>query len=154
MLWGMDDELSEDGDVELSRSLGCSLAILYEAAGRGWSALPEPQADADMRLTERSWYVCGEPIQAMIGVTGPDEPIFVARPQGVWRSWMLSIEPDGPHEVAETVTDLPVLLAQVAASRRRSFRWCRYCRNLTPSEHRTERDVCSDCATVVQGAVF
>lgn len=140
------------GDRELATDLGWDLTALYERAGRGWSRLTSD--DTGLPLSDRNWYVAGEPPQVMLGVAKGPEPVVVARPRGVWTSWRLALEPEQPHRPAHVPEELSGLLAEVATSRRRSFRWCRYCRSLAAPEHRTEPDVCSGCAQIVQGVVF
>lgn len=153
----MTEEDLQAGDRRLAADLGWTLDRLYEVAGSGWEPAPPPREDNDDAGEDRRrWYIAGDPPQVMLGVSQeePDE-VLVARPLGNWGSWTLSFEPEAPVAVdAHDPGQLAARLAQVATSRRRSFRWCRYCRTQCAPEHRTEADVCSGCASVVQGVVF
>ena len=144
------------GDRQLANDLGWPLQRLCEVVGTGWEPVAPADNDGYVDLDQPQWYVAGEPAQVMLGVSRePAGQVLVARPSGVWRSWMLTYEPQLPTSIyLGDVAALQSRLAEVATSRRRSFRWCRYCRTPAAPEHRTEVDVCSGCATDVQGVVF
>lgn len=120
-------------------------------AGRGWQPVDLAE-DADDEGVERRWYVAGEPPQVLLGVDRAGEPLLVARPRVTWESWRPLLRPDAPHRL-DWLGDVAGVLRSVSLARRRTFRWCRYCRTLAAPEHRHEPDICSSCAEVVLGVV-
>jgi hypothetical protein len=45
------------------------------------------------------------------------------------------------------------LVEKLLQSRRRTFRYCRYCRRVTPPEERLAEHVCFGCGSTWQGVV-
>ena len=91
----------------------------------------------------------------MLGLRGGE--VLVARPVGEWLhgSHGLTHLPGVVAVVdAQHLTALGEQVSTVVASRRRSFRMCRYCRDLVPPEHRFAHDVCHGCATRWSGVVY
>ena len=46
------------------------------------------------------------------------------------------------------------VIAEALRRRRAQFRYCRYCRRLTPPEERLESDVCYGCGSDWRGVVY
>jgi hypothetical protein len=144
----------EAGDAELAAFLGVEEARLVEVLGAGWrreTALPEGSRE--------TWFVAGEPAQVAVGFDGTT--FLLARPVGRWVEWA---QPDwhfdsrhpfrredlhGPVELLREVAD------EIAARRRRSFRWCRTCRRLeAPEWFMPAYGICMNCAEAHHGIRF
>ncbi len=143
----MSEDDHEAGDRLLAHDLDLSLERVYELVGRGWELADLGEREAE-DLDPPRWYVAGEPPQVMLGVAQGQTAILVARPRVSWEHWRPTLQPEQLQRLA-SLEDLAPALARVAASRRRTFRWCRYCRTLAAPEDRYESNVCSSCAEVV-----
>lgn len=156
----------DDRTDELADRLGREPRELADALGTHWRRLDLAPDDVETvhgwvtdddprrrelahALDERTdWYLAGDPPLAMLGLRGADA--VVARPVGEWLrgSHGLAYLPGVVAVVdARHLTALGEQVEQVVASRRRSLRMCRYCRDLVPPEHRYAADVCHGCAS-------
>ena len=149
--------------------LGWEAGDLAEVIGAGWrrsERAPAHDYDADpsggldpddlVPHDVTPWHVAGEPAQLMVRVFG--HGVFLARPEGVWTHGTHGLEhqPGGEVYVPEhQLADRGREVARgIEASRRRSFRWCRYCRRPQAPETRFAPDVCHGCASSWHGVVF
>jgi hypothetical protein len=146
----------------LAMTLRLSLEDFVETFGAGWQALPNGRSDLDaepdeMQDTFGPWWVAGEPVQ--LAMRPRVDGVELGLPVGEW---------NGPHTLRWRVRDRrvicgtgPQLLDDAAVAvkdilrrRRSTFRYCRYCRQLTPSEGRLSADVCYSCGTEWQGVIY
>ena len=152
------DGLLDDGPLddvaELAGLLRVSQEQLVQMLGAGWrreTALPVDSSE--------QWFVSGEPPQVAVGYDGF---VFVlARPAPRWNGpAQLEWHFDDNHRfAAEDLLHDSESLAQVAEdiarSRRRSFRWCRTCREVNAPEWFLRGDgICMGCAAAHDHMVF
>ena len=97
------------------------------------------------------WFVSGDPAQLAVGVEATF--LTLAEPRCVQGSdRFVSLAEEGQRLFSQDdLLVLPDLVAEaaegIAARRRRSFRWCRTCRQVQPPEWIFgRRGVCGDCA--------
>ena len=154
---------SSSSHEELATAFSLDVREFVELFGAGWRESSEPPHghDADpaggMPSLFRPWYMAGNPPQIML--RPHDQAFDLAVPDGRWTQGThgLAYEPGSTRTVSFSEWDRSQTVAMIAGllkKRRSTFRYCRYCRNLTPPELRTERDVCMGCAGVWQGVVF
>ena len=131
---------------------------VLRALGAGWEPVELAVGEwPATRWAGARWFVTGEPIQVLAGVSG--HSMVLARP---------ILRGDGPSPVTAHATDereftrddvlfQPGLLAdtveEIARRSRRSFRWCRTCRTLSRPEHMHDRTECMGCAAEYRGVV-
>jgi hypothetical protein len=143
----------------LAEALGVAEDDVLRALGGGWQPIElQPGEWPVTRWTRASWFIAGEPLQVLAGVSGPS--LILARPVLRW---------DGPGTVTAHATDerefarddvlfQPELLAgaveEIARRSRRSFRWCRTCRTLSRAESMHDRAECMGCAADVGRVVY
>ena len=152
------DELSADGPVdhgtELADLVHVSHEHLVQVLGANWrreTALPDSNTE--------QWFVSGEPPQVAVGYNGF---VFVlARPTPRWNGpAQLELHFDGDHRfAAEYLLHDSQALAEkaedIARGRRRSFRWCRTCREVNAPEWFLRSDgICMGCAAAHHHVVF
>jgi hypothetical protein len=119
-----------------------------------WDAVP---AGGDEGLSG-PWYLAGEPPQLMVRGLG-DDAYELGYPKGVWAG--------GTHALTYRAVDRrslarfdfvrahPDLVIKDLLRRRRSqFRYCKYCRTLTPPEFLMDGVKCMSCAGTYHGVVF
>ena len=140
----------------LAEATGLSLHDFREVFGDGWFLLEEQGTDYDGDPTGSGWvfgpwYAAGSPVQLMLrpleqgrvelGVPSP-------RGRGAMVFWAVSdrVELAGGPSLLESA---PGVVTDLLRRRRSTFRYCRYCRSLTPPEGRVAADVCAACAGVV-----
>lgn len=101
------------------------------------------------------WHIAGDPPQLMVRVF--HHGVFIAAPHGVW-SGVAELEYQPRDQVYVGADDLPTrgteVVKSLLTSRRRSFRYCRYCLRSTPPEERVADDTCNGCASRHEGIVF
>ncbi|QVT81448.1 hypothetical protein ENKNEFLB_03858 [Nocardioides aquaticus] len=154
---------------ELAARLGWETRDLADVIGAGWrrsEATPDHDFDLDpsggldpddlLPLDVTPWHVAGDPAQLMARVFA--HGVFLASPEGVWAGGTHGLEhrPGPPVYVpAHELSDRgPEVVRGIVAGRRRSFRWCRYCRSPQAPETRWEPDVCHGCASSWLGVVY
>jgi hypothetical protein len=128
--WGRSGDPTAD-EQELTRLLGVEFSDVVRALGAGWRRESPPDEREHVQ-----WFVSGEPAQVAIGVAGPR--FVLARPLTRWAQ-RLELQPADRREFgradllfcADVVAEA---VEAVAARRRRSFRWCRTCRQVQPPE--------------------
>lgn len=138
---------------ELAGQLGVDVGSFVEIFGAGWSALP---ADLDTGgLDESRWFVAGAPAQLMLSVG--DDIVRLARPRGRWEGVAgLRLEPHDERTLPRFLGDPDEARRQVKdllQRRRASFRYCRYCLELTPPEY-WHSGACMSCASQWQGVLY
>jgi len=146
----------------LALTLGLPLADFVDVFGAGWSPLPDDGSnrDADPEgwgSADGHWYVSGEPYQ--LALRAQDGRVELGVPVGrfagshelQWEAHdRATVDGLGP----ELLEAAPPLVAALLKRRRARFRYCRYCRGLTPPEGRFEADVCYGCASTWRGVIF
>ena len=152
-------EQTDERDDTVTRTLAEQLDLpvqeFIEVFGAGWQALPNAEHDFDALVGP--WFIAGDPFQLMLRIRPDLEAVDVARPKGilaghslVWRP-----SPDGntiPLGSRLLETAGPIVNA-ILKRRRQSFRYCRYCRQITAPENRIDADLCQGCASTWQGVV-
>lgn len=149
-------EPRDDATTELAATLGLEPAEFARLFGTGWSALPtddmghdfdmDPSGGLGMDVTP--WHIAGDPPVLMLRAFS--HGVFLARPEAYWRH--------GTHGLAYRERDMAYLsrkdvgIDRVEAvvrpllhRRRRTMRYCSYCRNQTPPEELVG-DACPGCA--------
>lgn len=150
-----DDETDRPDDTErLATRLGLPPLEFADVFGAHWHENPGPvhhDYDSDPSGGEgwpvTPWHVSGEPPQLMCRVF--EGRLFLARPEGVWSGGTHGLvhQPrDEVHLHVEQLDEARVVVRRLLAARRRSFRYCRYCRRPTPPELRLAEDVCMGCS--------
>ncbi|WP_435771420.1 hypothetical protein [Nocardioides sp. SYSU DS0651] len=151
-----------DESEHLADVLGISTAEFVELFGAMWRRSPtEPWHDYDSDPSggedclTTPWHIAGDPVQLMLRVF--HHGVFIGLPTAVRR---------GVHEldyhareqqylrVDELEQLAPAVVKRVLTARRRSFRYCRYCREATAPEHRFSDDTCQGCASTWHGVVY
>ncbi len=152
------DAAEEPWDTVLAEEAAMAPADFSRWFGAGWRAAPlTGLLPWSPDRTTTPWCLSGAPVQLML--RAGQGIVEVAIPAGVWEHgthglvWL-------PHEI-ETVdvraADEEVVVAAVTRllrRRRAGFRYCRYCRDLTPPEQRFEPDVCMACASRWLGVAY
>jgi hypothetical protein len=142
----------------LAEALGVPEDDVLRALGGGWEPFDLEVGEwPATRWAGARWFVTGEPLQALAGVSGAS--LVLARPVLRW---------DGPDRGTAHATDereftrddvlfQPGLLAdtveEIARRSRRSFLWCRTCHTLNRPEHMHDRAECTGCAAGYRGVV-
>jgi hypothetical protein len=151
---GLPDGRPVDNDAELAGLLHVSQNQLVQVLGAGWrreTAVPAGQTE--------QWFVSGEPPQVAVGYDGF---VFVlARPDPRWNGPAhLEWHFDGDHRFAaeDLLHDSQALAEkaeEIARGRRRSFRWCRTCREVSAPECFLGGEcICMGCAAAHHHMVF
>ncbi len=146
----------------LAEALGLPLDDFVEAFGAGWQLLPDQGHDFDSDPSGKGnilgdWYVAGEPFQ--VTLRPQFESVEVGTPVGRWSATFgVSWESQDRRTIYGTGFQLldvaPLVIAEMLKRRRAKFRYCRYCRRLTPPEERLSVDVCYGCGTAWQGVIY
>ena len=144
---------------ELAHALGVPEDDVLRALGGGWEPF-ELQAGEwpATRWAGARWFVTGEPIQVLAGVTG--SALVLARPVLRWEgAWPVTAHATDEREFTrDDVLFQPGLLAEtveeIARRSRKSFRWCRTCRTLNRPEHMHDKTECMGCAAEYRSAVY
>jgi hypothetical protein len=147
LAWGSESDPTAD-EAELSSLLGVTYLDVVRALGAGW------QREAGSHGQDGvAWFVSGVPAQLAIGVQGPW--FVLARPLPEWGARRPGpLMADGPRFTREDLLDDPQGLAwvaeDIASRRRRSFRWCRVCRQATaPESFMGSQSACERCVGLV-----
>lgn len=124
--WGSDDDPTAD-EQALADMLALPFPDVVGILGTGWRR-------ADIGGGGVEWFVSGEPAQLAAGIDGP--LLLLAPPPTGW-----SAQPSPDLTQVFSGGDLlfvPWVVAEAAEAiafrRRRSFRWCRRCREVQPPE--------------------
>ncbi len=146
----------------LADMLSLALDDFADAFGAGWQLLPTQghNFDADpsgMGNIFGDWYVAGEPFQ--ITLRPRDSGVELGIPVGQWVGahgiFWESKDRRTVHGTGPQVLDAaPLVIAEILKRRRAKFRYCRYCRRLTPPEERLSADVCYGCGTEWRGIIY
>ncbi|RBY91054.1 hypothetical protein [Blastococcus sp. TF02A-30] len=128
--WGREEEPTAD-EQELADLLGVRHLDVVRALGAGWRRESVPDETG-----HRQWFLSGAPAQVALGVEGPW--FVLARPLTRWAE-PLQLQPaDRQPFTRDDLLYLPEVVAEaadeIAARRRRSFRWCRTCRRVQSPE--------------------
>ncbi|SNR31239.1 hypothetical protein [Blastococcus mobilis] len=109
--------------------------------------------------THERWFVAGHPPQLALGFDGVD--VLLARPIGCWDGvWPLRWHFDSQHrfrpeDLLIRSDELVEAADQIVRRRRRSFRWCRTCRELVaPESFVRDEGFCMGCASAHHQVVF
>ena len=151
---GLSDGGPLDDGAELAALLRVSQEQLVQVLGAGWrrqTVLPDGSME--------QWFVSGEPPQVAVGYDGF---VFVlAQPAPPWNGpAQLEWHFDGDHRFAaeDLLHDSQALAEkaeEIARGRRRSFRWCRTCREVNAPEWFLRGDgICMGCAATYHHMVF
>jgi len=148
-----DDLADELSDEAVARLLGVAVGDLVPVLGGRWRRASKPSEP------EEEWYVTGEPAQVALGSVGPAlSMVVLARPVVRWAGHQPEWTFEDPHPVdPQDLHRDPGAVRRVAddiAARRRSFRWCPTCRDLTAPEHMSSGGYCMGCAAAYHGVVF
>jgi hypothetical protein len=149
-------------DEHLAASFGASVQDFVEVFGGGWRRLDDGfhDFDADPTGGEESWagpwHVSGEPPQLMLRLVD-DRSYELALVRGQWLGHRLVLRPH--EEQFMRLEDwrtgpVAIVIEALLKRRRRSFRYCRCCRSLTPPEFLFDKDACMGCAVTYFGVVF
>ena len=123
-----------------------------------WNADEDPDG-AFVGGPSTPWHLGGHGVQLMLRAF--NHGVFVAEPKGTWIGHELHYRPGQqfylsalalrgqPMKGEPSCDDVTALVVK----RRRSFRRCHYCWDLTPPEHRGS-DACMGCMTRHLGVVF
>lgn len=142
----------------LADHVGLTVEEFIELFGLEWVANPNPSTRSGDDLVENDplgWFTQGDPVQIMMRAA--HEGLELARPHGRWEtSYQLAIVPDDVVRVGlvDGWTDRAEHHVSAILRRRRStFRYCRYCRNITPPEQRDGRDYCYPCSETIRSVI-
>ena len=144
LAWGHEGDPTAD-ESELAGLLGVRFADVVPALGTGWR-----RESAAGERDPVHWFVSGEPAQVAVGVEGPW--FVLARPLTRWGE-RLELHPADRRQFGRAdLLHLPDVVAEaveeIAARRRRSFRWCRACRRVhAPEWFVGTARVCRQCAS-------
>ncbi|MBM9459497.1 hypothetical protein JK386_06250 [Nocardioides sp. zg-536] len=145
---------------ELAAIIGLEIEEFAELFGAGWR-VEEPgpwhDYDADPSGGEgcpaTPWHVAGDPAQLMIRVFA--HGVFLASPHGRSIDHRVAYRPERQQYVAAyELEQAREVVKRLHTSRRRTFRYCRYCRVHTAPEGRFDHDVCYGCATTWFGIIY
>ena len=140
----------DDADDDLAHLLGVPRQALVEVLGAAWRTEAGP---------DEEWFVQGRPAQVAVLRVGRE--FFLARPAPQWYGvadlvWQFedhrAFDPldllDHPGELRQASND-------IAARRRRTFRWCSTCREQhAPETFLRDEGYCMNCAAEHHGYVF
>jgi len=151
-------------DADLAAWFGVGLREFVEVFGCGWRSLADQSHDWDAGPTggddgpSGPWYLAGEPPQLMFRRLD-DDAYELGYPKGVWAG--------GTHALTYQAVDrrlLPrfdfaradpdLVIKDLLRRRRSQFRYCKYCRTLTPPELLWDGVECMSCAETHHGVVF
>lgn len=154
----VDEEGLDDLTSEIAAAVGMTPVEFARAFGAGWRPFPMSEVDRPQHTLPdpeaSGWYVSGDPPQVVLRVTA--DGIEVGRPKGIWGGHVLEYVPDDVHACDRTQIATGVaadVVRRLASRRRRSFRYCRYCRRLIAPEEKLD-DTCHGCATRWEGVIF
>lgn len=158
------DEFPYDpaADEYLAGALGMAARDFVEMFGSGWStdAPILPAVDAEPSGGRNGWFepwfVSGRPAQLMLRVDDPVAELAIPRGRWVYGTHGLGYEPIERRRVVprERPDEAESVIREFLKRRRSGFRYCRYCRQITPPELRIASDCCMTCATIHQGVVY
>ena len=137
----MDDE-PQDATAALAELLRTDEDTLARSLGRPWFELPKPD-------DEGVCFVNGTPAQVMVCLD--PQRVVVGQPNLVWEGYAPKFVL-GKVNLEATWDDFPTIEAladaarAAASARRRTFHWCRYCREQHDPGNLSEKDVCRGCA--------
>jgi hypothetical protein len=144
--WGHESDPTA-AESELAGLLGVEYADVVRALGTGWRRESFAVGEPD----HVQWFVSGEPAQVAVGVEGPW--FVLARPLTRWGESFQLQPADRRPFTREDLLHFPDVVAEaaeeIAARRRRSFRWCRTCRRVqAPEWFVGAARTCRQCAWV------
>lgn len=152
---------------QLAATLGIDLREFVDIFGAAWrrnDAEPWHDYDEDpsgkLAFEPTPWFIAGEPPQLMLRVF--PHGVFVGRPEGIWAHGTHGLEYQPGHQEyvgrdrePETFAErADVVVRKMLTARRRTFKYCPYCRAQTPPELRWKDDRCQDCASQWDGVVY
>lgn len=148
----------------LAEAVRLPLTDFVEVFGAPWRKAEEEFTDYDADPSGAGslfgpWYLSGEPVQLMLRPRDGDR-VELAVPVGrgggatLQHVWMPAAERTTLQAGPELLETAPPVVAYVLKRRRAGFRYCRYCRSLTPPEERYAFDVCFGCAGAWLGIVY
>jgi hypothetical protein len=143
--------MAEDSsDDDLAHLLGVPSEALVVALGGGWRTEAPP---------DEEWFVQGHPAQVAVERVGGE--FFLARPAPRWfgvADLVWHFEDRRAFDPADVLDNPPKLRQtadEIAARRRRTFRWCGTCRELhAPESFLRDEGYCMNCAAKHNGHVF
>jgi hypothetical protein len=147
----------------LAHAVGLSLTEFVETFGASWTVAEESGTDFDADPSGSGnlfgrWYLTGEPVQLMLCPSGSEVELAVPVGRGGGGGWRRVWQPAAQRTWLPAGQQLlwtaPAVVADFLRRRRSSFRYCRYCRVLTPPEDRLESDVCYGCGGAWRGVVY
>ncbi|GAB2855024.1 hypothetical protein GCM10027026_00810 [Myroides odoratimimus subsp. xuanwuensis] len=146
----------------LAQTLAVPVVDFVDAFGAGWLPLPDEGANSDALPEEWGsafgpWHVSGEPYQLTLRTL--DDGVELGVPVGSWGGshglrWESSDRRTVNGMGPEFVDAARPVIAALLKRRRARFRYCRYCRRLTPPEERLEVDVCYGCGSTWRGVIY
>jgi hypothetical protein len=146
----------------LAHEVGLPLTEFVEIFGGSWRVAEEGGTDFDADPSGSGnlfgpWYLTGEPVQLMLRPSGREVELAVPVGRGgggVWgRVWLPAAQRTWLPAGEQLLRTARAVVADFLRRRRSSFRYCRYCRVLTPPEDRLESDVCYGCGGRWRGFV-
>lgn len=155
------DFLGVDGAVVLAKQAGIPVRDFVEVFGAAWDVLPLQHLDldadpADSGTSRGPWLVTGEPYQLMLRIWNGG--MELGMPKGRWIGVHdLWYRPEARHSFdlgLRLLDEAAPVVENLLRRRRRSFRYCRYCRRQTGPENRLSDDCCHACASVWRGVVY
>lgn len=142
-------------EAYLAQRLGMQLDEFVELFGAGWREAEPFRHQLLSGDDWGEWYVAADPPQIMLALTA-DDRVRLARPRGVWQGVAeLSLQPVDERTVPrglEATDEVRSIVADLLRRRRSTFRYCRYCRDLTPPEY-WEEGACMSCSERWLGVV-
>ena len=153
---GIESDDGSDGTRDVAAMLRVPVDDVVRVLGGRWrSARPLAPESVEQ------WFLTGDPAQVAVGTDGIDPTSFLlGRPAPRWNSHQLQWHFDvhrrfGPEDLHRDPDGLRQAAEQVALRRRRSFRWCSTCRELTPPEWFLSDDgYCMGCAAEHHHVLF
>lgn len=141
----------------LASALGIPTPEFIGIFGLGWTELDSsrPTDERGHLDTLTAWCISGTPAQLMMRVTRDGAELAI--PKGHWSSHQLELVAASnvlvpTIEIFDSSTTL--LVAELLKKRRSTFRYCRYCRTLTPPEGRASSDSCFGCESQVHHVIY
>ena len=149
-----DSSGDEDATAEVASVLGLDVATLVALVGGPWSRVPHPSENLLSDASHDDWWMAGDPVQLMLTRESSGD-VLLAVPRARWQGWDCAYEPGRTLRLYLDSDPAAVqrAVAEALRLRRSTFRYCRYCRGLTPPEYRDEPDVCMGCSERWLGAV-